>query len=162
MSNDNEIWVKTYLTDLYEVSNEGRVRRVANNKILKSSINSSGYLKVTLSIDKKVSTHYVHRLVMLTFQKEGWFKGAIVNHMDGNKLNNRLDNFEWITVSENTKHAYATGLINKKKNAKLNIYDARIIRHLYKSVPSYQVIADIFEVHHKTIWEIIHNKIYVE
>lgn len=94
----------------YEVSNLGRVRRIKNNTVNIISINNNhhGYATVHLS-DKKSKRVLVHRLVAEAFipNPEG---RPQVNHKDGNKDNNRVDNLEWVTASENVKHAYNSGL----------------------------------------------------
>lgn len=76
------------------VSTYGRVKR--NGKILKQS-NSSGY--------KKAAGHGVHRLVAITFMPNP--KGLpVVNHIDGDKTNNHIDNLEWMSFSDNAMHAH--------------------------------------------------------
>lgn len=107
---------------LYEVSNYGRVRSVARTfitkqghlksvgqHIMKPYVNDNGYVVVNLTRSGKSRKNKVHRLVMLAFTKWDLERGD-VNHKDGNKLNNRLDNLEWCTKSENMYHATKTGL----------------------------------------------------
>jgi hypothetical protein len=103
----------------YEVSNLANVRsieRYANNghnngvrklpsKVLKPSLSKSGYLLVNFSVDNIQSNQNVHRLVARAFIPNESNKPQ-VNHKDGNKLNNHVDNLEWVTASENAKHAY--------------------------------------------------------
>lgn len=105
---DNEIWkpVPEY-AGYYEVSNLGRIRRIKTGKILKGYLNE--YYRVVLTVDSKGKDYSVHRLVAMTFIPNPENKPD-VNHIDGNKLNNRVDNLEWTTRSENMKHAYRTGL----------------------------------------------------
>lgn len=99
-------------TGKYQVSDLGRVRSYArgrNGTILKHSYDRSGYHRVGLSICRgKVKWSLVHRLVLTTFV--GAKVGMQVNHIDGNKDNNTLQNLEWCTQSENMKHAYRLGL----------------------------------------------------
>ena len=73
-----------------------------------------GYLRVNLSKEGKVKTISIHRLVAMTFI-EGNEK-LTVNHKDGNKLNNHYSNLEFISSSENLKHAHRIGLSNPPKN----------------------------------------------
>lgn len=99
---------------LYQVSNYGRVksltRNVKNNsvlreKILKNNIRKNKYCQVNLyknTIYKKIS---IHRLVIGTFILNLENKPC-VNHIDGNPTNNRLDNLEWCTYSENIQHSF--------------------------------------------------------
>lgn len=106
----------------YEVSSLGNVRSLdrtvprvdgsmcpIKGQILKLYLAPNGYEVVHLSRENKRTAFSVHRLVTLAFLGE--CDGADVNHRDGNKLNNRLDNLEWCTRSENMRHAYRTGLI---------------------------------------------------
>jgi hypothetical protein len=108
----------------YQVSSMGRVRsmpryvkcragkeRLAKGRIRKTvPYGNGGYLSVTLSVGNNFSTHPVHRLVAMTFLPAIPGKTA-VNHKDGHKLNNRVENLEWCTFAENTKHGYDMGLI---------------------------------------------------
>jgi hypothetical protein len=107
---------------LYQVSNMGRVKslerivsprkqgqRIAHEKIKQSKHTKDGYLEVTLCKNCKPKSIRTHRLVAHAFC-ENPFNKAEVNHIDGNKLNNRADNLEWVTSSENQIHAYKLGL----------------------------------------------------
>lgn len=103
----------------YEVSNLGNVRsieRMVNNrlktglrkspqKILKASKSKSGYYIVSFCVDGVKSNQTIHRLVARAFIANELNKPQ-VNHKDGNKLNNHVNNLEWVTVSENGLHAY--------------------------------------------------------
>lgn len=105
-----EVWkdIPNY-EGLYEISDFGRVRSLYTNKILKPSIDRYGYARFSATKNKTQKTLRVHRLVMEVFAPR---VGALqVNHKDGIKLNNRLDNLEWCTDSENKIHAYELGLM---------------------------------------------------
>lgn len=106
---------------VYQVSSLGRVRsldrtkkdRWGNNvplsgRILKQKLNRGGYYCVHLRTNKE-SHPTVHRLVALTFIDNPENKET-VNHKDGCKTNNAVENLEWATISENTKHAIENGL----------------------------------------------------
>lgn len=93
----------------YIVSNNGTVK-IKNGKILNSTLDSKGYLKVSLWKNNKSTTAKVHRLVALAFIFNDDPLKNQVNHIDGNKLNNSIDNLEWVTCKENINHAYLNGL----------------------------------------------------
>ena len=103
----------------YEVSNFGRVRNISTKHILKGRLSKSGYLQVSLKIDdtNKFSNRYIHRLVAIYWIDNNENKRE-VNHKDGNKLNNCLDNLEWVTSSENQKHRHSIGIV-KTSNRKV-------------------------------------------
>ncbi len=103
-----EIWkdVENY-EGLYQVSNLGRVKSLITNKILKPDIGL--YKVVRLYKNKKGKRVYVHRLVASSFIINSDNK-PMVNHIDGNKLNNKIENLEWVTCQENNRHAFDTGL----------------------------------------------------
>jgi hypothetical protein len=94
----------------YEVSETGQIRRSNNGRIKKQlDLGNSGYFIVYLSRSGKDRIFSVHRLVALYFVPNPEGK-AEVNHLDGNKKNNRSDNLAWVTRSENIQHAYDSGL----------------------------------------------------
>lgn len=90
----------------YQVSNLGNVKSYKN---LKKELCKNGYLRVTLYKEGKAKRFLVHRLVANTFLENKSNKPQ-VNHIDGNKTNNQINNLEWVTSSENNKHAHKIGL----------------------------------------------------
>lgn len=124
-----EIWKDVPNHSNYEVSNEGRVRNKATGKALSSSgsIKGEGYAGVTLgtgvgtgngrkSNGLKMKSYKVHRLVMLAFVGP-CPEGCNVNHKDGDKRNNSLSNLEYVSYSENTRHAISKGLFNPREKS---------------------------------------------
>jgi hypothetical protein len=105
---------------LYQVSNHGRIRslvlRNGEKRILKPTVTSSGYMSVSLCKNKVKKTASIHRLVAVSFLGES---SLCVNHKDGNKSNNNVENLEWLTYSDNINHGIKMGLIkpNTKKIA---------------------------------------------
>lgn len=90
---------------IYSVSSHGRVRRDATGLILKTPPSSTGYAQVTLTNGaSNTSKHHVHGLVAEAFLGQRPL-GLQVNHKDGNRLNNRIENLEYVTASENQIHA---------------------------------------------------------
>lgn len=103
---------------LYEVSSKGRIRRVHppnhHHKemlyvVLEPVINHMGYYRITLSKDNVRINYSIHRLVALAFIENPECK-PFINHIDGNKVNNSIENLEWCTAAENNRHAFRTGL----------------------------------------------------
>ena len=103
---------------LYEVSNHGRIKSlerkitagsrtyVIHERILRPRHDKDGYMMVDLQNAGKVVTHKVHRIVATTFLENPCNKPQ-VNHKDGNKANNRVENLEWVSDSENKIHLHA-------------------------------------------------------
>lgn len=120
-----EEWCEIFESEgRYEVSNIGRVRRLEfdhpakngaiahlNAKVLTPQVSKVGYYLVGLRVDQKHTSKYVHRLVATHFVKNTENKPQ-VNHIDGNKLNNLIENLEWVTSKENSQHAHDIGLAN--------------------------------------------------
>lgn len=105
-----EIWKTIIEYPNYEVSNQGNVRNRVTGRVLKQC-KVGGYLKVGLREGKlKQKQITVHRLVACAFLPNPDSKPC-VNHIDGNKHNNQVDNLEWVSYSENSQHAYRTGLL---------------------------------------------------
>ena len=156
-----------------EVSNFGRVRSVTHEagngkiyqgKILKPVMTKSGYVNVPLVTgnDETRVTKRVHRLVADAFCKNPDDKDEI-NHKDGNKENNRAENLEWVTRSENEQHAYANNLVkvlkgSKKPCAKLNEEDIRHIRIEYENGCLQIELAERYGVARQTISSIVNRK----
>lgn len=107
-----EIWKDVIgYEGLYQISNLGRLKKETH--IFKQYIDKTGYLNVILTKNKVRKTKKVHRLVAEAFIKNK-NKLPIINHKDGNKKNNFVDNLEWVTYKENSIHAVKTGLIKTK------------------------------------------------
>jgi len=93
---------------LYFVTEDGRIWYAASKRFAVLGRKANGYFHVGLLRDGKRKNFYVHRLVAETFLPNP--KGLPeVNHLDGNKLNNHVENLEWCTSSHNIQHAYTIG-----------------------------------------------------
>lgn len=129
----NELWKPVPDYDGYQVSNFGRVKRIYKNgkqRVLKPVLNRNGYLRICLSKGNEKKIFSIHRLVAQAFIPNPLSKPQI-NHIDGNKLNNHVENLEWVTGSENQRHAVGTGLKKSgqdRPEAKLTNQQAQYIR----------------------------------
>lgn len=158
-----EVWkpIKHY-EGYYEVSNKGEVRTATRfvpnsgkhgmwykSRTLKFNIDKDGYCTVALQKDRKVKRCKVHRLVLSTF--DNCDSELQVNHIDGNKFNNRLDNLEWVTCSQNIKHAFSIGLKTQSgsKNNGSKLTEKQIVQicdfFKYTTFTNKQ-IADMFDI----------------
>jgi len=100
----------------YKVSNYGRIFSIKRNRFLKPQIGiKNKYLYIILSKDKKGKGFLVHRLVAIAFIPNPENKEQ-VNHIDGNRSNNYLENLEWNTRSENNIHSFK--FLNRKAENK--------------------------------------------
>jgi hypothetical protein len=97
-----EIWKKVKGFDNYYVSNNGKVLSNLSNKILKNTINGSGYYFVNLYKDKKKYNKMIHKLVFENFNNKISNRTFVIDHIDNNKLNNNLSNLQLITNRENS------------------------------------------------------------
>lgn len=113
----------------YQISIEGRVRSKKKGHILKWVDNGKGYKTVKLYNESKPLGRLclVHRLVLSTYMPVD-NPNLDVNHKDGIKAHNHLNNLEWVTKSENTRHAHLTGLFNSRN--KLTIKQVKEIKEL--------------------------------
>lgn len=100
----------------YQVTSDGQVIG-KRGKPMKGGVDRCGYREVSLSYYPHYQkTALVHRLVLSTFSPIENMELYDVNHINGNKLDNRLENLEWCTRSENIKHSFANGLQAKVTN----------------------------------------------
>ncbi len=119
-----EIWLTIKHNDNYEVSNIGNVRNKKTKRILKPAISNKGYYLVSLSRNCKQHTYTIHKLVMEHFNRCA-FDYEVINHKDHNKLNNNINNLEYITQKENIRDAWDNGLCESvREKAKTNIIKA--------------------------------------
>ena len=137
--NEKEKWLPVIgYEGWYDVSSHGRVRRMKAyrntfvGRILKEALDGRGYMMVHLSKDGIVRNSTIHRMVTSAFIGP-CAEGREVNHIDGHKTNNRIDNLEYVTKSENALHALRLGLQKpvrgeKHGNSKLTEEDVREIR----------------------------------
>lgn len=147
----------------YMVSNFGNVKGI-RGYILKPSINDNGYYIITI----KKCTRKIHRLVAITFLPN-ILKLLEINHIDGNKLNNNIDNLEWCTGEYNRTH-YEVALNKYNKNSKklndeqiskikeeLDIIQTEYKYHQYGITKKYKELAEKYSVKITTIRSIINN-----
>ena len=155
-NNIEEIWKDIPNYKGYQVSNLGRVKSLpkkTNNQfsnkeiILKPIRQKTGYYNVNIS----GKIFGIHRLVALTFI-DNLNNLPQVNHKDGNKSNNCVDNLEWCTASQNIKHAYKIGLkkaTNNHLKKKINQYDLN--NNFIKEWESTKEIEKILKISHSAI-----------
>jgi predicted XRE-type DNA-binding protein len=142
VSNLIEVWIDIPgFEGLYKVSNLGNVKSLdrpdsrgyrIKGKLKKLTKSNNGYTHVSLHKEGKPITKLVHRVVAEAFMDNPENK-RVVNHLNGNKTDNRLINLEWATYGENVKHAYDNNLIPKGENhysSKLSDQEVKEIRRL--------------------------------
>ena len=160
--------------NLYEVSSHGNVRRVApwcDGRKTKPApgligmIASNGYRRITLRKDMKQVRFPLHRLVALAFIGPAPSGRHQVNHINGNKTDNRPENLEYVTPSENQFHSYrilksATRPGSKHHNAKISEADVITIRSLWANGKQQKELGAMFGISQPTISEIVHRKMW--
>ena len=100
----------------YLISDDGRLFNKKTNKFLKGSINSTGYRVYQLTVNGKYYNFLCHRLVAEYFlpNQENY---PVVHHIDGNKLNNKVENLKWVSFSDNLQESYLMGRRNTKNQS---------------------------------------------
>ena len=100
----------------FEISSIGRLRNKLTNKIYKPTVLTSGYYSVKISLgSRKIKKHIIiHKAVAYTFIPNP-NNYPEINHIDGNKLNNNINNLEWCSSHHNQQHKYDIGLYDVSK-----------------------------------------------
>jgi hypothetical protein len=119
---EGEIWKSIPGFQHYEASNLGRIRRIETGRIMQPSM-SKGYWHTLLCENGKRSIHRLHKLVCLAFHGQRP-DGYVINHKDGNKMNNLPENLEYTTPKGNTHHAIKSGRFGN------NIYSVETIQEV--------------------------------
>lgn len=156
----SEVWKPVIgWEDCYQVSNLGRVK--SEYQILKPKKGNQPYYSVSLSREGKVDFRRIHRLVAQAFVPNPEGKG-VVDHIDNNKLNNMVDNLQWMTVKENTSKAFSEGRMptgEQVLGSKLTKVKVLEIKALYNLGDITQaLLGEQFGVSRQQISKIVNNK----
>ena len=147
----------------YEVSNLGRIRsnRTAPPRLMKLSVINSGHRQVHLTHGPEHKHFLIHRLVASAFIPNPEDKSD-VNHIDGNKANNRASNLEWMSNADNQRHSVSAGLRRlgaSHHKSKLTDSDVTAIRReSSNSTATIQELASRFNISTTQVGNIIHRK----
>lgn len=157
----------TRVNEFIEVSESGRVK--SHGKLINGETCKNGYKRVHVSHNGEQYKFLIHRLVATSFIPNP-DNLPCVNHIDGNKANNHVDNLEWCSYGENLKHAYDTGLRDlygtAKRTRRLTPQQVKEIRASYVRGKQCEYnsygLANKYGVSPKTIQKIVNGKSYVE
>ena len=127
--------------DNYFIYDNGDVLNTTTNKILKGSIGEHGYKYYRLSKGNKKKMFYAHRLVAEYFIPNPE-ELPVVNHKDGNKSNNNVNNLEWASYSENTEHAHQNNLIKARR--KSQFYTESLVGEEWKKIKNFNYSVSSF------------------
>ena len=148
--------IKGYEGKYYTDVNGGIYRWVIRKKIFKKlkPMRLSGYVAVDLGLNGNIKRHLVHRIVANTFI-DNPDNNPQVNHINGDKLDNRVENLEWVTRSENQKHAFSLGLATAKgiKNSQCKLTEKSVLE-IRKDDRANKLIAKEYLVSVTTIYDI--------
>ena len=155
MSHEFECWAPASdYEGFYEVSTLGRIRRTESGRLRTLSLaQGRKYINVCLSGGGQAATPDVHRLVAQAFVPNPENK-PMVNHIDGDKMNNRASNLEWSTQVENSVHAVDLGLIKsgtRAYNSRLNDDAVKEMRRLHQTGVSYADLGRAYGVDGSTV-----------
>lgn len=164
MENQVEIWkdVPDY-EGIYQVSSLGQVKSIISKKekILKGRDDTNGYLKVALYKSKICIQKKIHRLAAMAFIPNPENKPC-VNHINGIKSDNRVENLEWCTYSENSKHSFDNNLqISRKgiENNKSKLTEKQVLEiRNYKGCFNTYELGIMYGVNNTTIGSVLRRK----
>ena len=150
----------------YELNEVGEIRNIVTGHILKPQKLRSGYYSVRVKNGDSKLHIIIHKAMGYTYL-DNPLNLPEINHKDGNKLNNQIENLEWVSSSRNQHHKYNTGLLDKKKisgennhAAKLTWEDIGCIRETYipfSRIYGAKALARRYNVSKTTILSILHG-----
>lgn len=147
----------------YQISNFGRIRNYRTKKVLKNYISPEGYICNSLRHSKEKRTHTVrvHRLIAEAFIPNP-NNYSIINHIDGNKQNNNIENLEWCTAQHNIQHSFDNGL-QEPTNIILVGYDYVIAFAMYLNGFLYGEIVERLgnKVKDRAVYQALKRKTYL-
>ena len=136
------MWIDIKNSSNYEVSDQGEVRNKTTKQVLKPYVMPNGYCQVSIKFDgdTKFKKVYVHRLVAEEFLDNSENKRE-VNHKNGNKEDNGVNNLEWVTSSENQKHRHTIG-ITKTSNRRVGMFtkDGELVQEFDSIVQAFKTL----------------------
>ena len=163
------MWKECKSCNLYLVSDEGEIKRKDSDKVLKQKLDKNNYLNVGLSMGSKNHTkhRFVHRLVAEAFIPNPENK-PLVRHIDGNPVNNCVENLKWVTAKENVAYSIKTGAKEDDHgslscNSKLSPNEISYCRKMYQprnKLYGCNALAKRFGVSKSTMSYILNNKTY--
>ena len=145
----------TYTLNDYEVTREGQIINRHTGKVLKPQPNDKGYGRVCIG----GKFYFVHRLVAKLYVPNPDGKPQ-VNHINGDKTDNRAENLEWVTNKENRRHAVKSKLHPQGEDcpwARLTESDVRYIRE-HQGEKTIKEFAEMFDVNRNTIADVIYRR----
>lgn len=149
--NTEEVWKHCHFTDLYEVSNLGRVRRTETKNVRSNAINSYGYQYLTLPVEGKGFTSLVGRLVLCAFERLPT-EGEVAHHVDGNPANDVLGNLAWTSMRDvNTTRNHSKTVQSKHVIARNSVGEVSLF------VSSFEA-ASFFGCERSTVYDAIMSK----
>ena len=116
-----------HITLFYYATEDGHIYSSKSRRLITERLNKKGYKIVNLSIDGKCKTFSVHRLIAQAYIPNP-DNLPTINHKNGVKTDNRIENLEWVTFSENTTHAVASSCLQKAKILRTEDLRMRILK----------------------------------
>ena len=155
---------------IYAISDSGEVKRLCDaslgavkaGRVLKPRPLKTGYLRINLCKNGTIKDFLIHRLVLITFVSPPPFEKAQVNHINGNKSDNRIENLEWVTQSQNVQHSYDQlghhGRGETNHMTHFTKQDVLKIREMARGGMGYAAISKNFDVTDSAIKKIVLGK----